>query len=98
MGSGFQEHRNETCGDTKFGFDRDFLYKDERENTNGVPPCTLIIKESICPLLEFLSDCLGFLVPLKPSLILLVESPALIFECFGSKVLLVRSLLVVEDI
>ena len=35
---------------------------------------------------------------LEPSLVLLVEPPALVFECLCCKVLLIGTLLVVEDI
>jgi hypothetical protein len=61
-------------------------------------PCALIVKEAVGALFEFLCDCLGLLVTLKPCLILLVESPALILQRFGSKILLICFLLVVKDI
>lgn len=43
-------------------------------------PCALVVKEAVCSLLKLLCDCLWFFVSLKPSLILLVKSPALILE------------------
>lgn len=61
-------------------------------------PCTLVVKEAVGALLKLLRDGLGLLVTLKPCLILLVESPALILQRFGSKILLICFLLVVEDI
>ena len=61
-------------------------------------PCALIIKEPICPLLEFLCDCLGFLMSLEPSLVLLVEPPALVLERFGREKLLVRALSVIKQV
>ena len=41
-------------------------------------PCTLVVKEAVGALLKLLRDCLGLLMALKPCLILLVKSPALI--------------------
>lgn len=61
-------------------------------------PRALVVKEAICPLLELVGDALGLLVSLKPGLVLLVESPALVLECFRSKILVGGILLVVEHI
>ena len=61
-------------------------------------PSALIIKETICALLELLRDGFGLLVPLEPCLVLLVEAPALALESLGRQVLLVGSLLVVEGV
>ena len=62
----------------------------------GAPPCAFVVKEPICALLELLCDCLWLFVTLKPSLILLMEAPALILQCLGREILLVSPLLVVE--
>lgn len=61
-------------------------------------PCALIIEESVSSLLKLLSDSFRFLVALKPSLILFMEAPTLIFEGFRSEILLICALLVVEDV
>lgn len=61
-------------------------------------PCALIIEEPVGSLLKLLSDSFRLLVALKPSLILLVEAPTLIFEGFRSKVLLICTLPVVEHV
>ena len=64
----------------------------------GAPPCAFVVEESICALLKLLRDCLWLLVTLEPSLVLLVKAPALILQCLGREVLLVSSLLIVEDV
>lgn len=61
-------------------------------------PCALIVEKSICALLKVFSDVLRFLMSLKPSLILLMESPTLIFQSLGCHVLLGSTLLIVEYI
>lgn len=61
-------------------------------------PSALIIKETICALLELLRDRLGLLVPLEPCLVLLVEAPTLALQRFGRQILLVGTLLVVERV
>ena len=61
-------------------------------------PCALVVKESIGPLLKLLGDSLGLFMALEPSLVLLVETPALVLECLGCEILLIRALLVVEDV
>ena len=61
-------------------------------------PCALVVKETICPLLEFLSNLLGLFMSLEPSLILLVEPPTLVLERARCQILLVGALLVVEDV
>ena len=42
-------------------------------------PCTLVVEEPVCPFFILFCDCLGLLMPLEPSLVLLVESPTLLF-------------------
>ena len=61
-------------------------------------PCALVIKETICSLLELLRDCFRLLMPLEPGLILLMESPTLILECLGCQVLLISPLFIVKDV
>jgi hypothetical protein len=86
----------------KSAFRRFILWKGSlRGNSTGIIcyiPCTLIVKEAVGALLKLLRNCLGLLMTLKPCLILLVESPALILQRLGSKILLICLLLVVEDI
>ena len=64
----------------------------------GHLPSAFVVKIPIGALLKLLSDDLGFLVSLKPGVMLLVEPPALILECLGRQVLLRCSLLVVKDV
>lgn len=61
-------------------------------------PCALVVKEPVGALLEFLGNILGLFVPLEPRLVLLMEPPALIFQCLGGQILLCRSLLVVKNV
>lgn len=64
----------------------------------SIHPCALVIEEAIGSLLELLRDSFGFFVSLKPSLILFMESPRLIFQGLGREVLLICALLVIEDV
>lgn len=61
-------------------------------------PCTLIVKEPIRPLLEFLGNRLGLLMTLEPRLVLLMESPALVLERLGGQELLVSALSVIKQV
>lgn len=61
-------------------------------------PGALVIEETVRTLLIFFRYRLGLLVTLKPSLVLLVEAPALVFQRPSCQVLLVASLLIVEDV
>jgi hypothetical protein len=61
-------------------------------------PRALIVEEPICPLLVVFSNRLWLLMPLKPCLILLVESPALRLQRLGRGMLLKGALLVIEGI
>ena len=63
-----------------------------------VIPCTLVVEEAICPLLVLFRDLFGLFVPLKPCLVLLVESPALILERLCCETLLISALTVVENV
>src|SRR4051812_14103932 len=64
----------------------------------GCLPRALIVKEPIRSLLIVFSNCFRFFVALEPGLILLVKPPALRFQCFCCKVLLVCTLAVIEGI
>ena len=61
-------------------------------------PCALVVKEPISPLLVLLRYVLRLFMSLKPCLILFVETPTLGFERLGGKILLIRTLAVIEDI
>lgn len=61
-------------------------------------PCALIVKKPICSLLKLLGNRFWLLVALEPSLVLFMETPALILECLRREVLLIRPLFVVEDV
>lgn len=61
-------------------------------------PGGFVVEKAISALLKLLRDVFRLLVPLEPSLVLFVETPCLVLECFCSKVLLVRSLFVVKRI
>lgn len=60
-------------------------------------PASFIIKVDVRPLFVLISSDLGFFVTLKPSHVLLVKSPALLFELPRCKILLIGALRVVED-
>jgi hypothetical protein len=64
----------------------------------GVSPCALVVEEAVRPLFKLLRYGFGLLVTLKPSLVLLVEAPALVLQRPRREVLLVRALLVVKDV
>ena len=61
-------------------------------------PCALVVKETICSLFEFFRNRFRFLVSLEPRLVLLVKPPTLVLQGLGREVLLICSLLVVEDV
>ncbi len=64
----------------------------------NIIPGTLIIKETIRPLLELLCDSLRLFMPLKPCLVLLMKTPALAFEGLRRHVLLIGVLSIIEDV
>jgi len=57
----------------------------------------LIVKVDVGALFIFIIDDLRFFMPLEPHHVLGVEPPALLLESFGSKVLRLGALHVVED-
>lgn len=61
-------------------------------------PGTLIIEESIRALLVLFSYRFWLFVSLKPGLVLLVKTPALILERFCRKILLVSALSIIENV
>lgn len=63
-----------------------------------VHPSTLVVEEPVCALLKLFRNVLRLLVPLKPRLILLVETPALLLQSFRRQILLVRALPVVKGV
>ncbi len=65
---------------------------------HGDVPCGLVIEKPVGPLLKLLRDILGLFMPLEPRLVLLMKTPALVFQGFGRQILLIRALLVVKDI
>lgn len=69
-----------------------------REHSSRNSPGRLIVEETVGALFELLRDVLRFLMPLEPSLVLLVESPRLILQRLGSQVLLVCTLLVIKRV
>lgn len=74
------------------------LSRREGQQGDKDAPCTLIIKEAICPLFIFLGNILRLLMSLKPCLVLLVKPPALLFKCLGSMILLWCALPIIEDV
>jgi len=63
-----------------------------------VHPSALVVKEAVCPLLKLLGDGFRLFVPLKPRLILFMETPTLALQRFRCQELLPGALAVVEYI